>query len=234
MAIGGNITYSATTTTISSSTSDAADTGKLTLSGGGGTAVDGTRGATLGLFGNENAGAGKADLTLGATGDFRVIGNTGGTVPLTVGGSASAIVTLGGPLYFSTATSTIRPGATSFQINNNANSVANFKINDAGDVHVVQAKDLVFDVGLGTVALQEAVAGTACMGTLTCNGASDVVTSTTCATTGSRIFLTRTSLDADTTGDFYVKAISNGVSFTVACEALDTGTLNWIIFHEAP
>jgi hypothetical protein len=72
------------------------------------------------------------------------------------------------------------------------------------------------------------------MGTLTCNGASDVVTSTTCATTGSRIFLTRTSLDADTTGDFYVKAISNGVSFTVACEALDTGTLNWIIFHEAP
>lgn len=85
-----------------------------------------------------------------------------------------------------------------------------------------------------TVALQEATAGAACMGTLTCNGASDVVTSTTCATTGSRIFLTRTSLDADTTGDFYVKSISNGVSFTVACELNDTGTLNWIIFHESP
>lgn len=84
-----------------------------------------------------------------------------------------------------------------------------------------------------TVALQEATAGAACMGSLTCNGASDVVTSTTCATTGSRIFLTRTSLDADTTGDYYVKSISNGTSFTVACETNDTGTLNWIIFHEA-
>lgn len=85
-----------------------------------------------------------------------------------------------------------------------------------------------------TVSLQEATAASKCMGTLTCNGASDVVTSTTCATTGSRIFLTRTSLDADTTGDAYVKSISNGVSFTVACELNDTGTLNWIIFHEAP
>ena len=84
-----------------------------------------------------------------------------------------------------------------------------------------------------TLALQEATAGAACMGTLTCNQGTDVVTSTSCATTGSRIFLTRTSLDADTTGDYYVKSLSNGVSFTVACETSDTATLNWIIFHEA-
>lgn len=94
--------------------------------------------------------------------------------------------------------------------------------------------EIAFSASGSTVALQEATAGAACMGTLTCNGASDVVTSTTCATTGSRIFLTRTSLDADTTGDAYVKSISTGVSFTVACELNDTGTLNWIIFHEAP
>lgn len=85
-----------------------------------------------------------------------------------------------------------------------------------------------------TIALQESTAADACMGTLTCNGASDVTTATTCATTGSRIFLTRTSLDADTTGDYYVKSISNGVNFVVACEVNDTGTLNWIIFHETP
>lgn len=94
------------------------------------------------------------------------------------------------------------------------------------------------DVSLGksgtTLAVQEATAGSACSGTLTCNGASDVVTSTTCAITGSRIFLTRTSLDADTTGDAYVKSLSNGVSFTIACELNDTGTLNWLIVHEAP
>ena len=107
------------------------------------------------------------------------------------------------------------------------------------DVAVVSAsaltmsQDVAFASGM-TVALQEATAGSACSGTLTCNGASDVATSTTCATTTSRIFLTRTSLDTDTSGDFYVKSISNGVSFTVACEASDTATLNWVIFHEAP
>lgn len=93
--------------------------------------------------------------------------------------------------------------------------------------------DISFSASGNTIAIQEATAGAACSGTLTCDGASDVVTSTTCATTGSRIFLTRTSLDADTTGDFYVKSLSNGVSFTVACEASDTGTLNWLIVHES-
>ncbi len=103
----------------------------------------------------------------------------------------------------------------------------------AGDI-TATAGDVVLSASGKTVSLQEATAGDKCMGTLTCNGSSDVVTSTTCATTGSRIFLTRTSLDADTTGDYYVKSISTGVSFTVACETSDTATLNWIIFHEAP
>lgn len=103
----------------------------------------------------------------------------------------------------------------------------------SGKVLSVSNGDVASATSGGTLALQEATAAAACMGTLTCNGASDVVTSTTCATTGSRIFLTRTSLDTDTTGDFYVKSLSAGVSFTVACEASDTATLNWIIFHEA-
>lgn len=98
---------------------------------------------------------------------------------------------------------------------------------------VVQSGDLILK-GSGGIYLQEATAGSKCMGQLTCNGASDVVTATTCAKTAARIFLTRASLDADTTGDFYVKAISNGVSFTVACEANDTAVLNWIIFNESP
>lgn len=84
-----------------------------------------------------------------------------------------------------------------------------------------------------TISIQEATAGSACSGTLTLNGATPVVTSTTCATTGSRIFLTRTS--AETTAlNPYVSAISTGVSFSVTSEAGDTGTANWFIVHEAP
>lgn len=101
-----------------------------------------------------------------------------------------------------------------------------------GDI-TATAGEFISSTSGKTLALQEATAAATCMGTLTCNGASDVVTATTCAVTGSRIFLTRTSLDADTTGDAYVKSIDTGVSFTVACEASDTGTMNWIIFHEA-
>lgn len=84
-----------------------------------------------------------------------------------------------------------------------------------------------------TLLLQEATAGDKCMGSLTLNGATPVVTSTTCAKTASRVFLTRTSIDADTTGDMAVTAISDGVSFSVTSEASDTATVNWLIINEA-
>jgi hypothetical protein len=92
--------------------------------------------------------------------------------------------------------------------------------------------DLNFTATGRTVAIQEATAGAACMGTLTANGATPVVTSTTCATTGSRIFLTRTSAETGTT-DAWISALTNGVSFAITSEAADTGTYNWVIFHEA-
>lgn len=85
-----------------------------------------------------------------------------------------------------------------------------------------------------TLQLQEATAADKCMGTLTLTAATPVVTATTCAKTASRIFLTRTSIDADTSGDMAVTAISNGVSFSVTSEANDTGTVNWLIINEAP
>jgi hypothetical protein len=86
-----------------------------------------------------------------------------------------------------------------------------------------------------TLSIQEATAASACSGTLTCNGSTDVTVSTTCATTGSRIFLQRSSADTDGVGQMYVKSISNGVSFTVNCVTVaDTSTMNWLIIHEAP
>lgn len=219
---------------ITMGTSDAADTSRMVVTAGGGTVIDGSRGGGIDLYGNENAGAGKVDITMGATGNLRVIGNNGGSVVLTVEGDADGGVVINtGRLDFANAASTIKAGATSIQFNNNANSVANLKINDAGDVHLGAAKDLTFDVGLATISLQEATAGTACSGTLTANGATPVVTSTTCATTGSRIFLQRTSAETGTV-NCWISAISNGVSFSVTSEAADTGTYNWVIFHEAP
>ncbi len=129
----------------------------------------------------------------------------------------------------------IRSGTAGITIRTAAAQDLNLGVDDTS-LWAVKATthDLVANTSGDTLSLQEATAADTCMGSLTCNGASDVVTNTTCATTGSRIFLTRTSLDADTTGDYYVKSISNGVSFTVACETSDTATLNWIIFHESP
>ncbi len=101
--------------------------------------------------------------------------------------------------------------------------------------NVASTSDLALSATGTTVAVQEATAGSACSGTLTCNGATDVTTSTTCAKTGSRIFITRTSADTDGVGQEYVKSISDATNFVVNCvTANDTATYNWIIFHEAP
>ena len=151
----------------------------------------------------------------------------------------AGVATLRSNLTFAAAAAKIIPGATSLTFRNTADSANNLSIIDAGDATfrtgiTLTNGDLVIANSGRTVSIQEATAGSACSGTLTLTAATPVVTSTTCATTGSRIFLTRTSIDADTTGDMAVTAISNGVSFSVTSEANDTATVNWVIFHEAP
>lgn len=112
-------------------------------------------------------------------------------------------------------------GAVFYILGSHANSFIQSQVplrfNDSGD----------------TIALQEATAGAACMGTLTANGATPVVTATTCAKTGARIFLTRTSAETGVVMP-WISAITNNTSFEITGEAGDTGTLNWIIFHETP
>lgn len=118
-----------------------------------------------------------------------------------------------------------------FYISTGVSGAIRLTINESG-LWTVGAGDIGFGTSGNTIALQEATAGAACSGTLTFNGATPVVTSTTCATTGSRIFFTRTSAES-TALNPYVSAISNGVSFSVTSEAGDTGTANWVIFHES-
>lgn len=102
-----------------------------------------------------------------------------------------------------------------------------------GETAVVSGGSLALTTTGTTLQLQEGTAASACMGTATLTAATPLVVSTTCAKTASRVFITRTSLDADTTGDVHVSAISNGVSFSLTSETNDTGTVNWIIFNEA-
>ena len=103
-----------------------------------------------------------------------------------------------------------------------------------GKTAIVSGGSLALTTAGATIQLQEGTAASACMGTLTLTAATPVVTSTTCATTASRIFLTRTgTIDGDTTGDMSVTAITDGVSFTVTSEANDTATVNWLIINEA-
>lgn len=83
-----------------------------------------------------------------------------------------------------------------------------------------------------TLSLQEATAGTKCMGTVTANGTTAVTTATTCAVTASRIFISRTSLPSGT-AQCGVTAIVTGTSFDLDCDGAETGTFNWLIINEA-
>lgn len=83
-----------------------------------------------------------------------------------------------------------------------------------------------------TLAVDSGTAASACKGQVTANGATPVVTNTTCATTGASVFLTKASASTAVNGSCTVTAISNGVSFTIECLATDTGAYNFWILKE--
>lgn len=94
--------------------------------------------------------------------------------------------------------------------------------------------ELIANTSGKTVALQEATSGSKCMGSGTHNGTTAVTVSTSCATTGSRIFLTETSdPTGSTAAQCWVTNLQNGTSFDVDCDQANDATFNWIIFHEA-
>lgn len=80
--------------------------------------------------------------------------------------------------------------------------------------------------------LQVKEGANATMGTLTLNGATPVVVSTTAVTANSRIFLT-TQLVAGTPATYGVTARSAGTSFSVTGVALDTSTVGWLLVEPA-
>ena len=83
-----------------------------------------------------------------------------------------------------------------------------------------------------TIAVDSGTAASACKGTLTANGATPVVTNTTCAATGAIPFLQKTNASTAANGTCTVTAVTNATSFTVECLANDTGTYSWWILKE--
>lgn len=103
---------------------------------------------------------------------------------------------------------------------------------------ITGAGDLILSASGKTVSLQEATAGTKCMGTATANGTTAVTVSTTCATTGSRIFLSATSDGTGTAGNdqgaCWATNIVNGTSFDLDCpDSANNAAYNWLILHES-
>lgn len=115
------------TSLIRRATSDGSDNSVLELAGGGGTLQ--TRGAYLGLYGNEHAGTGRIDLIAGDV--------VGGEIVFYTGTSNEKFrIDRAGSLKMSVAAGKIIPGATSVTFRNNADTQNNLQIVDAGDVTI--------------------------------------------------------------------------------------------------
>lgn len=203
-----------------------------------GSGASATGGATVDFF--------KTRATSGAATTIVVSGDVLGTLKF-FGANGTTYDPAAAIIVTSDATpgaSADMPGAIDFQLSpdGSATLASALKLNNAkkatfGGIILSNAAagagDVAFTNSGNTLSIQEATAGAACSGTVTANAATPVVTSTTCWTTGSRVFLTKTSTSA-VNGSCYISSTSNGVSFTITCLATDTGTYNWVIFHEAP
>lgn len=142
--------------------------------------------------------------------------------------------------------STDTPGKISFLVSPDGSSTPAEALNIthskvatfASDV-VVTSGDLSLLATGKTIEFETGTAASACAGDSTFNGTTAVTISTTCATTGSRIFLSNTgdgsgSAANDQSG-CWATNIQNGVSFDADCsDANMNATFNWIIFHESP
>lgn len=243
---GGDITYNAGTgDTHSFAVAGTAEVtlsdDAITYSGASGTLAFGATSGIFSVNGNTELTLTDDALTFAGASSALAFGATSGIVKLN--GNTELTLT-DDQLAFAGAAAEIVPGATSISFKNNADSAVNLGITDAGVVTAraglvtttgnvtSTAGDIVASTSGGTLALQEATAGAKCMGSLTANGSTPVVTATTCALTNSRILLSRTSAETGVV-QAWLTAITNATSFEITGEAGDTGTYNWIIFHEA-
>ena len=137
-----------------------------------------------------------------------------------------------GNLQFTVASPKILPGATLLDFRNNANNADNLIIKDAGEVDVSRG-DLLLKLSGNTVGITETTPSSACRGVSTPNGTTNVAVSTTCATTGARIFYEREGAVANM-GQISTTVAANGTGFSFASTgASDTlaSSVIWFIEH---
>ena len=199
------------TPSILTSSVDATDTNSLTI-GSSGAATD-ARGGFAALHGNE-------------------VTTVGGGIDLVAGNVATAAVNV----KLEHASSTFNVVDTT-----SGNLLA---VTDAGAVTSAAgitattgnitstAGSFVASASGQTLHLQEATAGTKCMGTVTGTGTTAVTVATTCAVTGARIFIARSSAPSGT-AQCWTTNIVTGTSFDFDCDGAETGTFHWVIFKEA-
>lgn len=103
--------------------------------------------------------------------------------------------------------------------------------------NITAAGNLVLSTTGKTLKIHDGTAASACMGTTTANGTTAVTVSTTCAATGSRIFISRTgdgsgSAANDQVGCWTTNIVAN-TSFDLDCsDANDNATFNWLIIKD--
>lgn len=197
---------------VGTNSTDAADSNELCLSGATGCVTNGTRSGYIRISGNEASDT--------------------GSIRLQSGNVATSVIDFyqphaSGHVGFGVG----NPGEWRFVSSGGTTRLRSISGQAAGDLELS-------DTG-GTVAIQEGTGASACSGTATANGTTAVTVSTTCATTGSRIFISATSdgtgAAANDQGACWATNIVNATSFDLDCpDANNNAAYNWIIFHEAP
>lgn len=104
---------------------------------------------------------------------------------------------------------------------------------------ILTSGDLSLVASGKTIEYETGTAASACAGTSTLNGTTAVTISTTCAVTGSLIFVSRTSDGSGNAANDQVGPwatnIQTGTSFDIdSSDANDSATVVWLILHEAP
>jgi hypothetical protein len=190
---------------VGQNTSDAADNEYSALAGGGDAGI--SRGSYVQVYGNEEAtGLGRLDLRGGNV----ATGNVNAII-----GNASAEVRV---------------------LNSSGNELWTF--DNSGNLKNGDASlggSILFGTTGSTISIQEGTPASACMGAATPNGNTPVAVSTTCATTGSRVFYTRAGAVTNM-GTVSTTTAPSGTGFSFASTgASDTlaSSVIWFIVKEA-
>lgn len=192
------------------------------------------QGATAGsgpAISAQTANSGAPAIEARGPGTILQLRDANGASVLAVGQAGLGAVTAGAVVATSVAASGAVTGATVAATGAlSGAALTATTIAGTGDV-TITAGDLIANTAGKGLKVKEGA--NARMGTLTLNGATPVVVSTTAVTATSRIFLTTQAPNAGTPAFYYISARSVGVSFTVVGVALDASTVAWLIVEPA-